>query len=134
MSTKQVAATVGGFTMLPDILIKKYSRETALVFGIIWRHCQMERKVCDASQKTLCEMAGISKDTFIRHATILVNDGYFDKVVEPGIGSTYKDTGKLSMNISVGVNELPVAESDTYQSQRATQRNNTIRPLKKPKY
>ncbi len=108
----QFVSTLSGFTPVPDILIKEYGYVTALVWGRMWRFCQMADGVCRASLEKIGAMIGMSERTIIRHSEILCQGGYlFDMTPElrnkPHI---YADTGKLKIRVNV--------ESGMTESQR----------------
>ncbi len=47
---RQILTEVSGFTPVFDVIVDVYQDKIrALVFGAIWRFCQMEDKVCKAS-------------------------------------------------------------------------------------
>jgi DNA-binding transcriptional MocR family regulator len=98
-----------GWTPVIDSIIEKRGITTALVFGIIWRYCQMEGHTCYASQETLAQAIQVSRQTINSHADILVVDGYLEKIERHGHPSIYKDTGKAGLRIQAfdeGVNEI----------------------------
>ena len=83
---------------------------TALVWGRIWRYCQMSDGVCRAKLETIAGELGMSDRTIMRHIDPLVADGYLldttpDLKNRPHI---YADTGKLRIKISI---EATVTES-----------------------
>ncbi len=103
--SKTVLANVDGFTPVIDGLAKELSVITAIVFGVVWRYCQMKDGVCTASYSTISEKAGIGRSTVCKHLKKLVAAGYLSKTKDPNPKSTtltYKDTGKAGMNISIG--------------------------------
>lgn len=101
--SKTVLAKVDGFTPLIDNIVKEYGIFTAAVFGRVWRYCQMESGVCQASVEKMAAELDMSTRTIIRHLDILVCGGYLiDKT--PDLRNrphTYIDTGKASLRISI---------------------------------
>jgi hypothetical protein len=100
---KELPSTMSGFTPAPDFLIKKYGFVTALVWGRIWRYCQMRDGICRAKIETIAAELGMSDRTIFRHVDPLVADGYL-KDVTPDLKNRphiYADTGKIRIRISV---------------------------------
>jgi DNA-binding Lrp family transcriptional regulator len=109
---KELPSTFTGFTPAPDHLIKLYGYVTALVWGRIWRYCQMSDGVCRAKLETIANELGMSERTIIRHVEPLVVDGFL-KDITPDLKNRphiYADTGKLRIKISV---ETTVTESQS---------------------
>jgi DnaD/phage-associated family protein len=104
---KDVIASASGFTPCPDILIDKYSHTTALVWGKIWRYCQMKDEVCRASVQRLAKELNLSDVTVEKHIRLLEDDKYIrdttpDLKNKPHI---YVDTGKLKLKINIFMEE-----------------------------
>ena len=120
--SKTILAELNGFTPVIDCLVKEYGLVTAAAFGRIWRFCQMENGVCQASLETLASEIGLDKATIMRHAKKLVEGGYL-KDLSPDLRNhphTYADTGKVTIaskisvahrNASVAVCNASVAEN-----------------------
>lgn len=111
MRRKTFPADASGFVPAPDILIEEYSKiegygyVTALVWGKVWRYCQMKDGVCTASLKRLGDELGMSEKTIQRHVHQLVKDGYLEDIT-PNLRNkphVYRDTGKLKIKVSVSV-------------------------------
>lgn len=101
--SKTILANVDGFTPCIDILTKEYGIMTAAVFGRVWRYCQWERGVCDASLETIAVELQMGYMTILRHIKMLVKDGYL-KDLTPELRNkphTYQDTGKVHVVMSV---------------------------------
>ena len=64
------------WTPLYDTLVSELGLYTAVVYGVIWRYCQMQQHVCRASLDTLAARTGLCKRSIIRHIKILVENGY----------------------------------------------------------
>lgn len=105
---RQIAATIDGFTPIFDVLAgKEGGIIRAAVFGKVWRYCQMERGVCDASQDKIADELGLSRETVNRQLKALVADGYLEDLT-PGRKNhphRYRDTGKISLSAQVTVTE-----------------------------
>jgi len=78
---------------------------TAVVYGVVWRYCQMRSGVCYASVETLTEHLGISQKSVRRHLKRLCGAKYLEDLT-PGVRNkphTYKDTAKVEMRGSIKV-------------------------------
>jgi len=96
---KTVLTEVGGWTPVIDSIVEQHGYMTALVFGAIWRFCQMRNNECTASHDTLAALIGVDRRTILNHANKLVINGYLSEVKRLGEPSTYRDTGKAAMVI-----------------------------------
>jgi hypothetical protein len=112
--SRTILSEVNGWTPVIDSIATEYSPITALVFGVIWRYCQMDSHKCTASQQTLADHIGISRRAFMDHAKILVENGFL--IAEESIGktTTYYDTGKAGVRIILAGD---VQESDNQPTQ-----------------
>jgi DNA-binding Lrp family transcriptional regulator len=100
---RELPSVLSGFTPAPDALIQKYSFVTALVWGKVWRYCQMSDGVCRAKLETIANELGMSERTIMRHIDPLVEDGFL-KDMTPELRNRphiYADTGKIRIRISV---------------------------------
>lgn len=118
VKTKFVS-TISGFTPAPDILCKEYGFVTALVWGRVWRYCQMRDGVCRASVEKLADGLGMSGRTIIRHLESLCGGGYLldttpDLRNKPHI---YADTGKIKIRFS---GEVTMTESHSAMTESHT--------------
>lgn len=108
--SKTVLAQVDGFTPVIDALLKEHGHLTALIFGKVWRYCQMSDGVCKASQQRIADELGVTRVTVNNHFSILVENGYLEDITPDldGYPHTYKDTGRanLSIRLTGGVNEI----------------------------
>lgn len=122
--SKTILANTEGFTPVIDRILKDTgSYMTALVFGRIWRFCQMKDGVCNATLETLADGLGMSRPAVLKHARILVETGYL-KDLTPTLRNhphTYADTGKagLHMAVSAGpdVNVVNVEFGDVHENE-----------------
>lgn len=97
------AIEIYGYTPIFDVVATRLGTMTALVFGVVWRHCQMKLKVCTASVARLADLTGIAEKTIRRHLAVLVEAGYLEDTT-PGIRNKahiYRDTGKIRFRVSV---------------------------------
>lgn len=81
------------FTPVIDQLVQETSLVTAVVFGVVWRYCQMQDRVCKASIDTLAERVGINRRTMERHLKTLCSKGYLIKIKNPGHPNVYQVVG-----------------------------------------
>ena len=105
--TKNGVASVSGFTPCPDVLIDEFGHTTALVWGKIWRFSQMSGGVCRASILRLADELGLTDDTIAKHVRLLEGAKYI-KDTTPTLRNKphiYKDTHKLSLKISVSMDD-----------------------------
>lgn len=121
----QFTSTISGVTPVPDVLVFEYGFVTALVWGRVWRYCQMIDGVCRAKIETIAEGIGVSERTIIRHIEVLCRDGYlFDMTPDlrhkPHI---YTDTGKIKLRISF---EVGMTESHTRYDRESVKESTTI--------
>jgi DNA-binding Lrp family transcriptional regulator len=66
----------GTFTPVFDLLLRELGLSSALVYGVIWRCCQMEQHACRASLETLAKRTRLSRSSVIRHIKTLLRQGY----------------------------------------------------------
>lgn len=103
-----IETTTSGFTPCPDALIEKYSHTTALIWGKIWRYCQMPEDVCRAAIERIAKELGLSANTIAKHISLL-EEGKYIKDTTPTIRNKphiYVDTGKLRLKISLAMTEI----------------------------
>ena len=74
----------GGYTPVPDKLVRDYGFEVAYVWGKVWRYCQMANGSCTASHETIANRAGMSRRTLIEKLNVLIRDGYIEDLT-PGL-------------------------------------------------
>jgi len=90
---------VKGFTPVIDILVDKLGLMPALVYGNVWRFCQMEDGVCKARLEKIAKRVGVSYKTAQRHIKVLCNEGYLEDLT-PDLRNAphvYADTGKVKI-------------------------------------
>jgi DNA-binding Lrp family transcriptional regulator len=122
--SKTVLANVDGFTPVIDEIVKDVGLMSAVVFGRMWRFCQMKDGVCNASLEKIAEEIGVDRATVMRHAKDLCAAGYL-KDLTPDLRNhphTYADTGKVMLRLNFGVaqnnSKKPhVADSNTTVAQ-----------------
>jgi predicted transcriptional regulator len=106
-----------GFTPVIDVVVKDVGLMSAVVYGIVWRHCQMRDEICRASLETLSEMVGCDRATIKRHITNLCERGYLEDTTPTRRNRphVYRDTGKAHI---IGLVKAGHAESMTQVMQR----------------
>ena len=90
---------VQGFTPIIDVMVKELGLIPAAVYGRVWRYCQGERGVCQASLETLADEVGLSTRTVQRHLHALAEAGYLEDTT-PDLRNrphTYRDTGRAKV-------------------------------------
>lgn len=99
--SKTILTKVNGWTPLIDAIVSELGYMSAMVFGVIWRHCQMKDQICYASHSTLANLVGVSRKTITRHANKLVKAGYLDCENVAGDTVVYSDTGKAAITSEI---------------------------------
>ena len=109
---KTFLTRVQGFTPVIDALAQELSTFHALVYGVVWRFCQMDDEVCTASTETLARMIGISRRTVWRYLKDLCEQGYLRDLTPDrrNVPHVYQDTGKAKI---LGLVEGVVEEDET---------------------
>ena len=116
MDDKTILSEVRGFTPVIDVLAQELGVMTSLVYGIVWRYCQMRDGVCWASKETIADHVGIDQKTVRRHLQKLVDAGYLEDATpdwthKPHI---YRDTGLAQITglvqAKVGGTESPTSQ------------------------
>jgi hypothetical protein len=131
--SRTVLANVDGFTPVIDALVQELGLMSAVIFGRVWRYCQMEDGVCKASLEKIGDSIGVDRVTVLRHIKDLCDRGYLEDLT-PDVRNrphVYVDTGKAGLVLSLsgvaqsntkekGVAERNsgVAESDSTVAQR----------------
>jgi DNA-binding transcriptional MocR family regulator len=94
--SKTVLMNTQGFTPVIDGVLRDTSASTALVFGMVWRFCQMDKGVCLASKNAIAKRLGVSVRHVMRHINILVDKGYIEDLTpaQRNHPHIYRDTGK----------------------------------------
>jgi hypothetical protein len=124
--SKTILAEVDGFTPVIDDLVKEVGLMSAVVFGRVWRYCQMEDQVCKAALESIADSIGVDRVTVMRHVKQLCELGYLDDLT-PELRNrphVYVDTGKAGLKLSLkgvaqsntnkkGVAQRNVAESES---------------------
>lgn len=111
---------VNGFSPAPDEITKKLGSTAGVVFGKIWRYCQMEHGQCEVSLERIGKELGLSWNTVSEAVDKLCNqeNAYLEKI-ETGIGkpNIYRHTGKFVMRLSVEERAIPPQKLNTPPSE-----------------
>lgn len=89
----------GGWTPVIMSIVEHYDVATSLVFGVIWRYCQLKHGICDASLDTIAATAHVSRSTAKRKLRLLCEQGFVTDLTpsEHHRPHYYQDTGKAGM-------------------------------------
>ena len=123
--SKTILADVDGFTPVIDAVMKDTSLMTAVIFGSIWRYCQMQNGVCQATLEKIAERTGVGRQTVIEHIQVLEKTGYIEDTT-PDLRNrphTYRDTGKAGLHIGVST----VRQVDSENSPTVRETDSTVR-------
>lgn len=123
---------VQGFTPVIDAVVKDTSLMTAVVYGRVWRYCQMEDRVCKAALETIGAEIGVSRRTVERHIKALCSQGYLIDTT-PGRRNAphiYADTGKLKiaglLSVQDGKTESPTNDVGKTESPSRSDRESDL--------
>lgn len=110
--------SAGGFTPVPDKLVREYGFEVAYVWGKVWRYCQMANGACTASHETIAKRAGMSRRTLIEKLNVLIRDGYIEDLTpdlknKPHTYCTTKGEGKITSTMQISHTDITTPASDT---------------------
>lgn len=88
---------VRGFTPVIDVLAGELGGIAALVYGVVWRFCQMRDGICRASMETLAKRVGLNRATVLKHIKRLCEAGYLEDTTPDrrNVPHVYRDTGKV---------------------------------------
>lgn len=101
--SKTILGQLSGFTPVIDGMIPEVGAQTALVFGKMWRYCQMSDGVCKAAQERIAHELRMSRATINTHIAKLTKAGYLEDMTPDlaGLPHQYRDTGKANLSISL---------------------------------
>ena len=105
--SKTDLGNTSGYTPVIDKIRDECGLIPAVVFGVIWRYCQMGGGACTASQPDIARRAGISVGNFRLHVKTLIDAEYITREEAQGIGVTYTDTGKANSPTPLNLSTLP---------------------------
>ena len=104
-----------GFTPLIDIVAEDVGIVAAVVYGVVWRYCQMSDGVCRAAIGTISARSHMSRRTAQRALRVLEESGYIQDMGTLGVGGThvYRDTGEVKIR---GITEVTDREGGVSES------------------
>jgi len=136
-SQKPFTAHSEGVILLSEEIVKKHGFYAAIVYWIVCQYCEMDTGRCFASQETLADDIGLSRQTVNKYLQILVNDGYLIVCQKLANGNIYADSGKVHLVSvirmenqaykDVGENDKSVNEIDRAVKSTDTIKLNTIK-------
>lgn len=88
--------TCHGFTPSPDVLASELGMAPANAYGAMWRYCQQDGRVCNASIKTIASRIGVGYWA-AREAVLVVCEAGLMVDVTPGLRNhphTYWDASR----------------------------------------
>ena len=95
---------IKNFTPVMDSMVLIYGPTRALIFGSVWRYCQMSPKnECTAAIEKIARRVAVSPRTALRHIKLLCDDKYLEDLT-PELRNkphTYRDTGKVLMEMGM---------------------------------
>jgi len=103
LPSRTILAEVGGYTPVIDALVTELGTMPALVYGNVWRFCNLKDGVCRASVRKLAKRIGVSPETVRRCLRVLCEAGYL-RDRDPGQRGRphiLVDTGKVKIEVLV---------------------------------
>ena len=115
--SKTILADVDGFTPVIDSVVRDVGVMAAVVFGRMWRYCQMKDGICNASMETIAEELNLDRTTVMRHVEALEKAGY---ILDHSQGlrnrpHVYSDTGKAGLRVSISAKLPPTGGGNENQ-------------------
>jgi len=118
-----IPARADGFTPVFDVVVRELGATAGLVYGVVWRHCQMRDGYCYAYQKNLAKLAGLGVRSVNRWIGRLIDAGYIRDITPPGTKGDrhhYICTGKVTLQWRAEA----TAEPDTHAPEAQPQEPN----------
>ncbi len=109
-----------GLTPVIDALVSEVGLVPAAVYGVVWRYCRASDGICTASQETIAEHLGLTRQTVNAALAELCKARCLEDVTQgecPGGPRTYRDTGRAKIFGRVDVqvaSEQDAMESGTH--------------------
>lgn len=94
-----ISTKIGGFIPVIDAIVQDVGLIQAVVYGRVWRYCQMDDGICRASLQTIADNIGLSYRTVLNHIKALCAAGYLEDTT-PTLRNkphTYRDTRKVKI-------------------------------------
>ena len=100
---------IRGFTPVFDVMVEKYGRDVALVYGKIWRYCDWsEMDICNVSIARLAKELDMSESTVKRARSALSKDGFIIIRGNPGVTHSVTVNHEVVMELQlIPKGELP---------------------------
>jgi DNA-binding MarR family transcriptional regulator len=111
------------FTPYFDTLAPEVGQVSTLVFGAIWRYCQMTDNVCKATLQTIADRLSVNRITIIRAIQVLITADLIEDL-SPGLRNRphiYRLTDKAQSLVRAST----VSESDTQPVESVTESDST---------
>jgi hypothetical protein len=120
-----------GWTPVIDDLVECLGLYPALVFGCVWRFCQMTHGVCHASIETMSVRLAISRSQTKHILKILVNEGFLRDLTpeQRHAPHVYEDTGKVASIAHRKKWNLGVATSEDHTSPEEGESDISVLPV-----
>lgn len=90
---------LSGFTPAPDCIRDDIDPLAAIVFGVVWRFTQLDRRQCDATVETIASRAGLGTTATRDRLRLLTDRGWITSEVQPGHPTVYRDAGRWVLRI-----------------------------------
>ena len=113
------------FTPVFDEIRDTLGMNAALVFGAVWRFCQMGTGTCTASQETIAARCCMKRATANRAIAALVGAGYLTKT-RTFNGMVLRDAGKIALEKK---DPQPIQQADPRQAPDMSELDGEIRQM-----
>ena len=113
------------FTPVFDEIRDTLGMNAALVFGAVWRFCQMGTGTCTASQETIAARCCMKRATANRAIAALVGAGYLTKT-RTFNGMVLRDAGKIALEKK---EPQPIQQADPRQAPDMSELDGEIRQM-----
>jgi hypothetical protein len=133
--SKTVLANVDGWTPCIDSIAQELGVMASVVFGRVWRYCQLDDGVCLASIDRIASDLKLSYNTVRTHINTLVEHGYLEDKT-PHLRNhphTYADTGKAGITITVSATPQNMRSHSSNSEEHAHQNLAMKKVIKKEK-
>lgn len=111
-----------------DIVTQDVGLISSVVYGLVWRHCQMKDGVCKKNAAELAEMLAVEEKTIRRHLKKLCDAGYI-RDLTPELRNRphiYADAGKVKISGKV---EVLLSDDDLSRLDFKSKQNEVTRTL-----
>ncbi len=113
---------IKNFTPVLDTIVENHDVLTAVVYGRVWRYCQMETGKCFASQEKLADDLGVSIKTIERRLKLLVKRDYLIDLTPERRNKPheYKPTGRAGIKLEASAFDTTESLTGTSESHSTT--------------